>query len=342
VFFDGSPENCLYLGSYRDFGYFHHVVGLYSRLNVIYLTGNGDHTFVQCSFGNPLVSGSDVAVFASVYSTKLFGCDFHGSYAAAPASAVAITGSGSYLSFHACVFNDNFQNGVRIFGGGTAADDPIHFIDCMFAANSQQTNATYHDIVIQDRFNVSVIGCKFLTNSGNKPSYNIALAGTYGDVTFDNNVILPSSAATGVTNAPLRLTNCGQYYTQALTSLTSGTAGSPTSTTFCSGTGFLNAGGTGNIRAIRNGNKITVHADCVIGAAGAGGGGTDIRFLLPYGTPVCDTFGVGTEIGAANVLVVAKVPSGSGIIQVRYTTSAFAYPGVNSAAITCSIDYLIA
>ena len=80
------------------------------------------------------------------------------------ASALLMTGAESYGGFSGCVFNDNDQYGARLYGGGTLSDLPIVFTDCLFVDNSQQTMTTYHNILISDRWNVAVIGCKFIPN----------------------------------------------------------------------------------------------------------------------------------------------------------------------------------
>jgi hypothetical protein len=326
VIFIHSPEHCLNLGQNRNFGYFHNCVGLYSNKAVLNMLGCGDHCFTKCVFGAPQFVDSPVAVLSSAFSVKFYGCDFHD---AQQACGVVIDSQYSFVSFTDCVINSNAQHGVLISGTGTALDEPTSFTSCFFSENSLQTNGGYHNIAINNRANVAIIGCKFSApgvGGTNLPGYHVGIAGTPGDVVFEGNIIVSGSMTINITNQPLVLTDCGQYQETSLP-------------TIASGSGTITAA-TGNMRSIRNGNLISVSADCAI--TDNGSGATDIRFPIPYGVPQGATFGHGGELSLANQMVLVTVNSGSSVASVRFAASGFPYPGGTGAGIHCSFSYSIA
>lgn len=202
VFIDASPEDGIHLATGRSHGYFSRVIVQYCNKHQLYAEQNGDHCLMQCSMGGSQLRGYPVAKFVSVYNNKVYGSDF---FTAIGASTIKIEGGGSWINFTDCIISGGDHHGIEI--EGSAADDkPISLTGCVFTDNSRAAHATYSDILLSSRANVSIIGCKFFTQgTGIAPVHHVQMVGTLRDVQYKGNVHLPGAVGISIANQPARL-----------------------------------------------------------------------------------------------------------------------------------------
>jgi len=325
VVFHGSPDYGIYIGACRNWSYLHKVVSFGTMKEGVWFNGgNGDHALVQCSFGGPAQPNHAAARFSNVFSGKIVACDFH---QGKNWPNVYVEGTSTYLGFHECVFNGAGQHGIVLVGGGTGADLPIILNSCMFEKNSQDTDGGYPNILIQNRSGVVIQACKFLPAVSPKPNYHVFFGGTAYDAVFDNCVISPSAATIATTNAPLKLTNCGDFVATALGNSISDATGVTIS---------------GNMYSVRKDKTITVFANWTqTGTVG----GTPTKITLPLSVVALgDHYGAGEYNGGSPLHV--KVPSTTATALVRAmnyggTVLGYVYPA-SMAYGSCSFSYLIA